>query len=363
MVVPDFGNPLHRRLFIDYLFRDAFIENGKVFLPLSWEGYPEYNFGDTDELPAGTVTHIEPEEFGRRSPALPDSTAVSARGQLTEKRVKARSSPSVHERVLQDLSDQIHKLGLDKDFSWDLNSLPNAPDEVVVQARRLTDYLLNPTHEKGSSKAKFLKETVGIEADDWRYLHAQLIDALANATFEEVRVDGYGIRFDATLCIRGRDERLAAIKTVWIIRSGERATLITAVPGDRSKITPVPIDPGVLPPSLKDTERWPLLYEAARSAGEKAAEECVPTPMQVHGFGIVMEGEMGGAYVLVRDARRGFARWLRLNGHAGLHFRGGARVYARTQTGSVDRARAYVEAFASILRRNGVESTVDSYLA
>src|ERR1700739_3170440 len=109
-------------------------------------------------------------------------------------------------RALDNLSER---------FEWDLKQLPDAPDEVHVQARKLTDYLLNPTHSKGAGKASFFEDVLQITRDDWQFLQAQLVDRLSAAAYEDVRLDQYGIRFTALLPIVGRNGATATIETGW----------------------------------------------------------------------------------------------------------------------------------------------------
>jgi hypothetical protein len=93
-----------------------------------------------------------------------------------------------------------------------------------------------------------------------------------------------------------------------------------------------------------------------------AATETIPTPMRIEGFEISMEGKAGGAAVRVKDARRGFARWVTINGIGRQGCRSGAYIYARSASPSVDRARAYATTFARVLKHNGIACEVDSWL-
>lgn len=227
------------------------------------------------------------------------------------------------------------------------------------------------------TRPKFFEQELGIAADDWRFLYAQLVDALGKALFEDIRLDEYGIRFNAHLAIRGRNGRPATIKTGWIIRSGEkaafkagwiigpkeRASLVTARPGAKGAASQDRAQsPPVVSPEVKGTRRWEAIFKLAKQAGELAATECVPTPMKISGGELVMDGECGGAYVVVPDARKGFARWLKTSRRGKHHSGSGMAFYAKTDGQSADRATAYAEAFAKVLHRNGIECKVGRYL-
>ena len=282
---------------------------------------------------------------------------------MTLTRLQNRGALDIHQRLASQLSSLETSRNSPVEYDWDLKQLPNAPDEVEVQARKLTDYLLDPLHEKGQSKAKFFEQELGIDAGDWRFLHGQFLDALNKAPFEDVRVDDYGIRFSAPLPIHGRNGQTATVRTAWIVRPKERASLVTAFPGTKEGASQPDVQsPAIISPDLKGADRWEAIFELAKTAGERAAAGCVPTPMKISGGELIMDGECGGAYVLVPDARRGFARWLKTAGHGDRHYRGGVSFYAETDSQSADRATAYAEAFAKVLRRNGIECSVSRYL-
>lgn len=360
---PDLSNPLHRELLVDSLIRDAFVEQGGLYMPLGFEGELDGDFYGAEKFSSQGIVALPMDEFSERAPLIPISDKLTARAMVTLTRLKNRRALNVHERLANQLASLETARKAPVEYDWDLKQLPNAPDEVEVQARKLTDYLLSQTHEKGKSKARFFEQELGITAEDWRYLRDQLMDALGKASFDDVRVDAYGIRFSVLLPVQGRNGQTATVNTAWIVRSKERATLVTAIPGPKGAVSHSALDASpVVPPELEGADRWQAIFDRAVQAGQEAAAECVPTPMKISGGELIMEGECGGAYVIVPDARKGFARWLKTNGHGVRHYHGGVSVYAETESQSVDRAKAYAEAFAKVLRRNGVECRVSTYL-
>jgi hypothetical protein len=74
----------------------------------------------------------------------------------------------------------------------------------------------------------------------------------------------------------------------------------------------------------------------------------------------LVDGPFGFAQVSVRDARRGFARWLVQSGHADTVPGRGAVMIA--PPGAHERARAYAAAFVEVLGFNGVEASYTSQL-
>ena len=81
--------------------------------------------------------------------------------------------------------------------------------------------------------------------------------------------------------------------------------------------------------------------------------------MKISGGELILDGQCGYAYVVVPDERKGFARWLKTSRHGKHHSGGGMAFYAETDGQSADRATAYAEAFAKVLRRNGIECKVE----
>lgn len=105
-----------------------------------------------------------------------------------------------------------------------------------------------------------------------------------------------------------------------------------------------------------------MLFELADRRGRRAAEAVIPTPMFVGGRAYP-EGEIGGAVVTVKDARRGLARWLLHTGRADRGYAGGAEIVVFGEVGqSAERAAAYADAFAAVLELNDVSCSVRYFL-
>jgi hypothetical protein len=129
-----------------------------------------------------------------------------------------------------------------------------------------------------------------------------------------------------------------------------------------------PFEPAALPPRIVTPNKhasidWDELWRVAAAYGDDAAARVIPTPMVVRSKEReywVPEGKYGGARIIVRDARRNFGRWLRISGYGGRGHRAGATVYAPSHF--VETAEAYAHAFAEVLRTNGVDCTVETFL-
>ena len=107
--------------------------------------------------------------------------------------------------------------------------LPNA-NNAVVEREKIADYLLNPAHRFGASKARFFTK-FGFRAEAWE----QLADALRihAQTHEVKRVHetGFGPRYEVEGVMKMPDGRRPHVRSVWQMDKGAVAPrLITAYP-------------------------------------------------------------------------------------------------------------------------------------
>jgi hypothetical protein len=360
-VSPDLGNPLQRYLFIEMMYKDAFVRQGRVFVRADWEG--DYNglFFGADTFSKSGIKVLAYEQFEKTAPTLILPPSLSSRGLVTEMRLKWREALSIHQKVMSALEQSQSLRDINRLFEWDLAHLPNAPEEVVVQAAKLADYLLNPDHEGNGGKAKFFAEHLGISRNEWTYLQSQLIDGLAKVTYENVRLDTHGVRFTAYLPVRGPNGATATIETGWIVRPGERASFVTAFPGEKNETLEGLVEQPPVVLNAQPEDRHQAIFDLADRAGVKAMNDCVPRPMFVEGQ-VIMEGYCGGAYVVIANGRSSFVRWLKKKGLGRRNRPRGFAIAARQIGQSAESAMAYADAFTRVLRRNDIESNPEIYL-
>lgn len=103
-------------------------------------------------------------------------------------------------------------------------------ENAIIDPRKLTEYLLSPTHPFGRSKAEFFA-LFGFSLDNWSVLATAL---LRHAAEHDV-VDVEEVRFGATYAIEGAidapDSRRPIIRRIWQIDIGENSPrFITAFP-------------------------------------------------------------------------------------------------------------------------------------
>ena len=237
-------------------------------------------------------------------------------------------------------------------------------EQLNVPVKKLLGYSLNPDHTKGRHKARLFSDLLGIDGSHWRYLAYQLVDSLAHAQLEHTRVTDHGVQYSAFVQILGLNQKKYTVETGWIIRDAGPAQLVTAFPAEKVKQRGDPaVSPPWVPEDTRGAERWQAIYTIACQSAEQAAAACIPTPMQVVGYEVELEGLWGGASVRL-DGRGAFARWLVSQGHGNKGYSSGVRIPALVSSHSVDRAKAYAKAFARVLWLNGIDGAiVECYLS
>ncbi|HWC76433.1 MAG TPA: hypothetical protein VG778_03175, partial [Blastocatellia bacterium] len=107
--------------------------------------------------------------------------------------------------------------------------LPNA-ENAVVEREKITDYLLNPAHRYGASKARFFG-AFGFCADEWWRLAEALLELALDNDVAKVQETGFGPRYEVEGTLSVPDGRRPRVRTVWQLDHGAVAPrLITAYP-------------------------------------------------------------------------------------------------------------------------------------
>jgi hypothetical protein len=107
--------------------------------------------------------------------------------------------------------------------------LPNV-EQAIVARRKLTEYLLSPTHRAGRSKAAFFA-SFGFTAEAWETLADALKDHAAQHEVVETEQTRFGTSYSVEGALRAPDGRMPLVRAVWFIESGESVPrLVTAYP-------------------------------------------------------------------------------------------------------------------------------------
>ncbi|MEO6486777.1 MAG: DUF6883 domain-containing protein [Thermoanaerobaculia bacterium] len=108
--------------------------------------------------------------------------------------------------------------------------IPNA-NRASVEATKLRDYLLTPSHPVGRFKAPFFA-ALGYSQDQWPQLEADLRSQHVLQDAEPAAASSYGQKYEIRAILVGPDGRSAEVVTIWIILAGEDAPrFVTAYPG------------------------------------------------------------------------------------------------------------------------------------
>jgi hypothetical protein len=110
-----------------------------------------------------------------------------------------------------------------------LAKLPNA-DKAIIAPDKLRDYLLNPSHRRGGSKAKLLN-TLAYRVENWKRLDADLRSQHLPVDVTGAVNTEYGTRYDISAPLKGPNGRIMLFRSIWQIDTGnDRPRLITMIP-------------------------------------------------------------------------------------------------------------------------------------
>ncbi len=363
----DTGNPVHMELF--RLIDGVFFKDGRLFYRRKFELDEEEDV----HYAKSYGSSVEPilldyESFMAAVPPSLSPPTLSDRGRLSVTRLEGKSKLTHQQRVAESLLDYINSNPGVSDVEFCAN-LEKESIEFLCEEEKIKNYLLNRNHVEGGAKANFFEDVLGIQQEDWRYLSDQIIQGMKDAVLFRVKNTQHGMSHGAFLMITGRNGRSAVIQTGWQIKKGESARLITAYPEKdyvNEKFSPNPDN--VVSPTLKGDDRWSSIFSRAHKAGLEAAKNVVPTPLIVSGYSPIFEGDCGSAWIVVPDARKGMARWLRKNDIGYQGYRTGQYVYPDLKSDelvhgglqSVETEKAYAKAFADVLVANGIKCKIES---
>lgn len=295
----------------------------------------------------------------------PSDSFLSERGKVSLGVLKKRTSPTFEEQIAHGLRAAEEEDSEEVQYTFITSSESFKAD----LERKLRDYCLAPDG-KGKDKADLFRSILGIESHHWAFLGAQLRGHLHSTPLHKVKPDQYGVRYRAYIPVVGINGIVRFVETGWMFdhhkgreTTPSHARLLTAyiameqiqlnVPSELSELV-------IARPHAGKNE-YPQIHDVAHAHGTKAASGCVPTPFIVNQE-VIPHGLCGGAYLLVKDGRSGFAHWLRANGIGEKWYRGGIHVSVETGSQSWERAKAYADAYAHVLRLNQIECRVESFL-
>lgn len=103
-------------------------------------------------------------------------------------------------------------------------------DALIVEREKITDYLLNPAHRYGASKARFFA-AFGFRTEEWETFAHALREHGRSHAVTKVKETGFGPRYEVEGELIAPDGRRPRVRTVWQLDEGEVAPrLITTYP-------------------------------------------------------------------------------------------------------------------------------------
>lgn len=107
--------------------------------------------------------------------------------------------------------------------------LPNA-EQAIVERKKITDYLLNPTHPDNGGKAAFFVG-LGYNETDWTLLADALRRLAATANVAARTETTHGIKYVLDGGLETPSGATYIVRTVWIVDHGlDMPRLVTAYP-------------------------------------------------------------------------------------------------------------------------------------
>jgi len=107
--------------------------------------------------------------------------------------------------------------------------LPNA-HLAIVEREKICDYLLNPDHRFGASKARFFF-AFDFRVETWEILANALRKHAQQHEVSKVQETGYGLRYQVDGELRAPDGGRPRVRAVWQVDDGQIAPrLITVYP-------------------------------------------------------------------------------------------------------------------------------------
>ena len=96
--------------------------------------------------------------------------------------------------------------------------LPNAK-ALIVEQEKIADYLLNPAHRYGASKARFFV-AFGFRVAEWQRLAQAFREHGQTQAVARLRATGFGPRYEVEGPLRTPDGRRPLVRTVWQLDKG-----------------------------------------------------------------------------------------------------------------------------------------------
>jgi len=107
--------------------------------------------------------------------------------------------------------------------------IPNR-DRAIIESSKLTEYLLNPDHKRGGTKAKLLIQC-GYSQEKYQQLETDIRAYHLSEDIDIVKETAYGTRYEISAYLSTPVGRQRLVRTIWQIDKGtDFPRLITLIP-------------------------------------------------------------------------------------------------------------------------------------
>lgn len=114
------------------------------------------------------------------------------------------------------------------------NSTPiNSYKDVRYSKKKTEEYLLNPSHPKGGTKAKFMKDVLGYSQSDSKVFHKNVVSSLIGKMPTKSEVTQFGVKHTYKTKITGKDSQSVSANVVVVIQKDNGRTtykIVTVYP-------------------------------------------------------------------------------------------------------------------------------------
>lgn len=295
-------------------------------------------------------------ELTSATPEYLPGEPMSAMGVASTKLLKTRARPQHAESVLMALRERLDTAEGSAAVAVAFGKQEFGNPRVDVSKTR--DYCLNVEHEKGKHKALLFRELLGITSANWYVLAEQLAAGIEQEFVNHPEKTKWGVQYEVKIPVTGPNGKTKLVTSGWIIRQNEAPSLTSAYIEEGAETNKV----SLLAPFLINSKVMPnfykKLFETAHVHALEEAENWTPTPMWIEGYEKpISEGMIGSAWIELADGKSPFSRWLRRENLSSA-YSPSREIPARTGSQSVEKERKYCEAFARVLRLNGIDCTV-----
>jgi len=323
---------------------------------LGWVVPFDYSPDDDWEVSWTKDLDFDSVEFTRARPEYLRGEPMSAMGVASTRLLKARARPQHAEAVLTELRELLDTAKGVADVSVTFGKQEFGDPRADVSKTR--DYCLNEEHEKGKHKALLFRQLLGITPANWYVLAEQLAAGIEQEVVNRPEKTKWGVQYEVKIPVTGPNGLTKLVTSGWIIRQNEPPSLTSAYIEEGAETNKV----SLLAPFLINSQEMPdfhkNLFETAHAHALAESENWTPTPMWIEGYDKpISEGMVGSAWIELPDGKSPFPRWLRKHGLCSAYSRS-RQIPARTGSQSVEKERKYCEAFARVLRLNGIACKV-----